>query len=272
MNLASQWALGTYYYGTLPWRMATGAVRARRGTAPVMILFYHRVADTYPNAWTISRRRFARQITWLQRHFDLVDLAEAQRQIASGENHRPSVSITFDDGYAENSDFALPLLVANQVPCTYFVASHHVLAQRPFAHDVAAGRPLPVHKPEALRQWSAAGIEIGAHTRTHADLGPIDDLGQLDDEIAGSRRELAQLIDRPVRYFAFPYGQPEIITAAAIEIARQAGFEAIASASGGYNFPGDDPFYLQRIHADPELVRLKNWLSVDLRKVRRHLL
>ena len=52
------------------------------------------------------------------------------------------------------------------------------------------------------------------------------------------------------------------------QLARQAGYAAVCSAYGGYNFPGDDAFHLQRFHGDPQTVRLKNWLMIDPRKCR----
>jgi hypothetical protein len=71
-----------------------------------------------------------------------------------------------------------------------------------------------------------------------------------------------------VRYFAFPFGQYADLNESVFKTARQAGYEAICSAYGGYNFPGDDPFHLQRIHADDDMIRFKNWLSVDPRKLK----
>ncbi len=50
---------------------------------------------------------------------------------------------------------------------------------------------------------------------------------------------------------------------AAFAAARDAGYECVCSAYGGYNFPGDDPFHLQRIPADTVMLRMKNWLTVD---------
>ena len=76
------------------------------------------------------------------------------------------------------------------------------------------------------------------------------------------------MIGREVRYFAFPYGMHKNLSVEAFDVAFNAGYYGVCSAYGGYNFPGDDAFHLRRIHADPELVRLKNWLTVDPRKVR----
>jgi peptidoglycan/xylan/chitin deacetylase (PgdA/CDA1 family) len=267
MNPLKDILLNAYYLATLPQRRRAAADRTRRGMEPVNVLFYHRVADSCPNGWTMPTRTFAKQIRWLSERFEIVTLAEAQRRIASGRNSRPTVSITFDDGYAENMDFAVPLLLREQVPFTYFVSTSHVFGSRPFPHDVAAGVPLTPNSVSQLRELAAAGVEIGAHNRNHVHLGTVTH-EQLVDEIVGSKHDLEQALEREVRYFAVPYGQRDDLSTAAFQIAYHAGYHGVCSAYGGYNFPGDDPFHLRRIHADCELVRLKNWLTVDPRKLR----
>jgi len=232
-----------------------------------MILFYHRIADRVANGWSMPQAMFARQILWLRRHVELISLEEAQRRIACGKNHRPAVAITFDDGYAENCEQAIPLLLEQQIPFTYFVASQHVLEGHPFPHDVANGFALPPNTVDELRALVDAGVEIGAHTRTHADLGSITDPDVLRDEMAGSRDELQAALQCPIRFFSFPYGLPNNLSHAAFSRAREIGFDAVCSAYGGYNFPGEDAFHLQRIHADPDMLRLKNWVTVDPRMV-----
>jgi peptidoglycan/xylan/chitin deacetylase (PgdA/CDA1 family) len=266
MNPLKQCVLQAYYAATLPARRRAAVDRAAREAEPVRVLFYHRVADRHPNDWTMPTATFAAQIRWLQARFDLVDLAEAQRRIAARHNRRPTVCITFDDGYAENLDFAIPLLLREKIPFCYFVSTNHVLGGRPFPHDQAAGRPLPTNSPAQLRDLAAAGVEIGAHNRQHIHLGAVGH-DVLVDEIAGSKHDLEDVLEREVRYFAFPYGQPDDLSTAAFHIAYDAGYRGVCSAFGGYNFPGDDAFHLRRIHADVEFVRLKNWLTVDPRKV-----
>ena len=121
---------------------------------------------------------------------------------------------------------------------------------------------------DELKQLAAAGIEIGAeHTRNHADLGRINDPARLEDEIVTAGEELQVALGRPVRYFAFPFGLHANLNRRAFQIAYEAGYEAVCSAYGAYNFPGDDAFHLQRFHGDPEMPRFKNWLSVDPRKL-----
>jgi hypothetical protein len=56
---------------------------------------------------------------------------------------------------------------------------------------------------------------------------------------------------------------------AAAAMARADGIQAVVSAYGGYNTPGDDSFHLQRCHGDPELERIRNAVTFDPRHVRK---
>lgn len=266
MNPIRKLATLSYMGLTWPLRRYWQSVLTGSNRYPISILFYHRVADTCPNPWTISTREFQRQIDWLQKHFDIIPLAEVQNRMATG-NCRPAVALTFDDGYADNCLTAIPYLVRNQIPATYFVNNHFIQSGEPFPHDQALGQPLDPNGVESLRLMSRSGIEIGAHTRNHVDLGMVTDPDILFDEVVTARDELEDLIEAPVRYFAFPYGQRENLNDEVIRLARLYGFSGVCSAYGGFNSIGDDPFHLQRIHGDPEFIRIRNWLTLDPRMV-----
>jgi len=259
--------LDLYYLATLPKRRQSSAQMVKDHKTPVMVLFYHRVANDSPNAWTISPEKFRRQISWVRERYDIVSLHDAQLRIGADDNKRPTVCITFDDGYADNCETAVPWLLDQAIPFTYFVTSNHIQSSEPFAHDVDAGNPLNPNTIEQIRDMASAGVEIGAHSRTHTDLGQLEDEQMLFDEIVGSKRDLEELLNQPIRYFAFPFGMPENMSTAAFRIAFQAGLWGACSAYGGYNLPGDDPFHLQRIHGDPQWARFRNWLTVDPRKL-----
>lgn len=263
MSLGKRLLIGPYYYGTLPFRRGRNARAAASGRAPVMIVYYHRVADDGANSWTVTHALFRRQVDWMRRHFELTSLEEAQRRIKAAANHRSCLSITFDDGYAENCREALPWLIERRIPFTYFVTAHNVLNNRPFPHDVAMGYRFPPNTVDQLRELAAAGVEIGVHSRTHANLGAITDVDVLYDEVVAAGEDLSRAVGVDVRYFAFPFGLHANLNPAAFRMAREAGYAGVCSAYGGYNYPGDDAFHMQRIGGEGPLLRLKNWLTVD---------
>jgi peptidoglycan/xylan/chitin deacetylase (PgdA/CDA1 family) len=238
-----------------------------QGRLPAIIFFWHRIADDRANAWTTSHDLFTRQICWLQKHFALVSLEEAQRRIREGCNREPCVSITFDDGYADNCCRAIPWLIENRIPCTYFVTVENLLTGEPFRHDLAAGYRLQPNTMEQIQSMMAGGIEIGAHSFTHANIGGLTDPQALTREIVTAREDLQNAINQPVRYFAFPYGKRENLSRAAFSLSEAAGYSGVCSAYGGYNFPGDDPFHLQRIPGDTTMISMKNWVTLDPRRL-----
>ena len=273
MHPLTRWALAARSWADQPRRWRRRRRWEASGRAPVIVLAYRRVANDRPNSWTILEDQFERQIRWLRRRFDLVDLEQAQRRLRSGRNGRQAVSITFDDGYADNMRFALPLLNRLGVPCTYFVSLAQAAQRTPFPHDAARGEDLAPNSIEELREIADGGVEIGARTRTYADLGRTTDRVALHDEVVTASEELQRLVGRPVRYFSFPYGKHENLNRAAFDLAFETGFEAVCSCYGGHNTPGDDPFHLQRIAVGGDFVRFQNWLSGDprlLRRVRRY--
>ena len=252
-----------------PYRAVRMAWDRQHKCVPISILYYHRVDDDSPNAWSISNKKFEQQIDWLEKNFDLISMKEAHRRIESGDNDRPSVCITFDDGYSDNCVSALPMLIHRRIPVTYFVSWTHVVDQTSFGHDVEAGQQLQPNTVESIRALAQAGVEIGCHTFTHMDLGSVDDVEVLRDQLVVCKREIEIAIDRPVDFFAFPYGHPDNLSSLAFQVGKEAGFLAMCSAYGGYNEVGGDAFHLQRLHGDQRISYLKNWMTIDPRIRRR---
>jgi peptidoglycan/xylan/chitin deacetylase (PgdA/CDA1 family) len=84
--------------------------------------------------------------------------------------------------------------------------------------------------PEQLREMAEAGMTIGSHTEWHASLaaeGPDEFARQLQT----SRRILEDMTGRPVRFFSYPFGDPEYCVAASGAV-RESGYEAAFMACG----------------------------------------
>lgn len=253
-----------YYYTTYPERRWYHRRLVAAGRAPVSVLTFHRIADDRANRWTTHTRDFFEVIRWLQPRFHFVSLPELQEHVRGRACPQPAVCITFDDGYADNCRDALPLLIAEKIPCAYFVTADAVLNGKPFEHDVEMGnRHLTLNTVDQLRAMSDQGVEIGAHTRTHPDLGRVTDARRLHDEIVASREDLEAAIGKRIRYFAFPFGSPENLTVGAFHAAKAAGYSGVCSAYGGWNYPGDNPFHIRRRCVDGPPNRAKNWSMID---------
>ena len=98
-------------------------------------------------------------------------------------------------------------------------------------------------------------------------MGAVTAHEVLYDEVVTASEELQRLVQKPIRHFAFPYGQHVNLNPMAFDLAYKSGFHSVSSAYGGFNFPGDDAFHLQRIPVDNDMIRLKNWVTIDPRKI-----
>ncbi len=106
---------------------------------------------------------------------------------------RGILTITFDDGWEENTETALPIMQGFGYKSNQFYATTFI--ENPY-----------VPGPKGLIQlFIDAGHEIGSHSVTHADLTTLTP-GELTDELVESKRFLEDLLHVPAKYFAAPYG------------------------------------------------------------------
>lgn len=116
-------------------RTLAGRLVGRRGS-PGIVLMYHRVASDLVDPWRlcVSPGNFAAQLEVLADRFRVVTLRELVAT-RGGDGARPSVAITFDDGYADNLHAAVPLLARQGLPATFFLTSGTLGSEREFWWD-----------------------------------------------------------------------------------------------------------------------------------------
>lgn len=106
---------------------------------------------------------------------------------------------------------------------------------------------------DEVREMAAAGIDFGAHTRTHPILSRLAGERELAAEIGGSKRQIEQQLGRAVEHFCYPNGAREDIGREAVEAVRAAGFRTGVTTESGLNHVAGDPFRLLRIGVEPGL-------------------
>ncbi len=207
----------------------------RRGQSRGAILLYHRVNDISQDVLTVSTRRFAEHLVALRRYYRPVPTSELVKQVLSG-GHIPatSVAIHFDDCYRDVRSCAAPLLRAAGIPGMAFVSSGFIDTDRDFLHDRKKyPHKFPNLRTEDVRGLPALGVDIGAHTVNHVDLGTVA-LEQARVEVVDSRRQLEALLGRPVLYFSFPFGKITNIREEVRGMVAEAGYDALFAAGGGF--------------------------------------
>lgn len=120
------------------------------------ILIFHRVLSArdplQPGEPTADE--FERQLKWVKAWFNVLPLSAAVHGLTSGCLPERPLVITFDDGYADNFEVALPILKRLQLPSTFFVASGFLDGGRMFNDTIT----------ESVRQAKDPALDL-------ADLG-----------------------------------------------------------------------------------------------------
>lgn len=103
-----------------------------------IFLAYHGVAPDKEQleAWTlVSETIFRQQMEYLKNNFDCITIDEALNRRGQGQE-KPGVVVTFDDGYANNIDIALPILVEFDIPAVIYVTTNPILDRQLFWPDM----------------------------------------------------------------------------------------------------------------------------------------
>lgn len=157
---------------------ALPATRANR----LLVLIYHRVR---PEPSTMSgaamhRERFDWQMRLLARHCRPIALGEGLARMREGTLPARSVAVTFDDGYADNAEVALPVLLRHGVPATFFVATGFLDGGRMWNDSIV----------EAIRAATGTVLDLGAVGLGTAPLGPVRTRSPLAEKVIAAVKHL----------------------------------------------------------------------------------
>jgi peptidoglycan/xylan/chitin deacetylase (PgdA/CDA1 family) len=198
-----------------------------------LILMYHSVEAVAkdPNRLSVTPSRFSEQMAWLAkrgcRGVSIETLVGAMR----AGRERGLIGITFDDGYVNVVENAVPELLRRGFTATIFVISG--LLGKTNEWD---GEPVwPLVSARQVREIAAAGMEIGSHSVTHVRLQSLS-AELLNAEIHDSRAVLSELVGRPIRGFAYPFGSMD---ASVRQVVRDAGYEYACSVQTPMAAMGD---------------------------------
>lgn len=111
------------------------------------VLLFHRVLPALDEMMPDEpdEELFDRLVQRLARDFNVIALSDAVARSETGSLPSASLSITFDDGYADNFTAALPILEKYRVPATFFIATGFLNGGRMWNDTlVETARRLPV--------------------------------------------------------------------------------------------------------------------------------
>lgn len=217
--------------------LAAAGTRVGRRPRGATILIYHRVGGGSPDERDVRLRDFDRQT---ERLLDapVVSLDEAVARLSVGDV-RPSVVLTFDDGFRDVYDNAWPLLRERSLPFTIYVASGHIGGTMHWEGSTARDTGAAALSWDQLGEMVASGLcTVGNHTHTHARPEALDEQ-ELDRCAEVVQRELGVF----PRHFAYPWGLP----VPRLDRALRARFDSAVTGRLGRNSVAVDPLRLKRI-------------------------
>jgi peptidoglycan/xylan/chitin deacetylase (PgdA/CDA1 family) len=219
------------------------------------VLMYHKVNDLQPNPTTVPTEVFAEQIALLgELGYVPVSLAQVRDHYVEGAPlPAGAVLITFDDGYRDNLQNALPILRRLGHPAVIFVPIGFLDGDRPLPHEEAL-RTLGVRNEtvgwDELVELEAAGIRVESHGIGHRPLSELEP-AEAAREIALSKLRLEERLGREVEAYAFVKGSLADYRPEHVSLVQQAGYTLAFTSVSGANGPTTDRFRLRRYNVEP---------------------
>jgi len=201
------------------------------GELAVPILLYHHVAETdKPRRYYVSPENFETQISSLHDWgYTAIPLSLLVDAMLDGAELPPRpVVITFDDGYRDVYQNALPVMQRYDYVGTLYV----------IVDQIGVGGYLNARQTARLVEQ---GWELGSHSQTHAKLNKPGT--SLEKEVAGSREALEALFATPVRSFSYPYGST---TPSVTLLVKGAGYRSAVGLGASITHRAKNLYFLSR--------------------------
>ena len=199
-------------------------------TVPVL-MYHHVTAGKSSNALEVSKQAFEKQMAFLHaHHYRVVDAKDTVAILDGREKQGKKVMLTFDDGFADNYEIAMPVLEKFGFKGTFFVVTDWV------------GKPGFMTWFQ-IREIKKHGHTIGSHTVTHPFLTEIG-LAKVRDEIYNSKRLMQENLGGPVESFCYPAGRFNPTVKALVQ---EADYQTAFATAPGWAYSNKDVFAIKRI-------------------------
>jgi len=218
------------------------------------ILMYHKIG---PRPRRVRIKGLYLSTTLLKKQ--LAELNEAgfttpaYGQLPPPGNKARSIGLSFDDGFANAFRNALRPLRDNQFRAIQFLVVARIGKFNDWEVQLGDVRE-PLMDIAMIKDWLAAGHEIGAHTLTHPLLTRLT-LRDAREEIFVSKRKLEDMFGVPVRHFSYPFGDRN---EAIRDLVEEAGYETACTTDFGTNTTTTPPLDLKRLMARHQTLSIKS--------------
>ncbi|AEB76861.1 polysaccharide deacetylase family protein [Clostridium botulinum] len=198
----------------------------------VPVIMYHSIKYEKNNCVRLPKENFENQMKYLKdNNYTTLTLDELYSFF---ENNIPipkkSVVLTFDDGYKDNYETAYPILKKYGFKATVFVITN----------CIDTGEYLT---SEQLKELDKNGFDVQSHTANHETLTQLPYDKQYDT-VAKSKGKLEKLLNKEVKFIAYPCGKYNNDT---IKAVKNAGYKMAVTTDGRWSDKSDGIFTLDRV-------------------------
>ncbi|NEW05792.1 polysaccharide deacetylase family protein [Paenibacillus sp. SYP-B3998] len=203
----------------------------------IIALNYHSIGDEPDNTLVLHPDKLIQQMAYLKEHnYTPVTL---DTFLLTLEKKKPAavkqILITFDDGYADNYELAMPILKQYGFPATLFFSPGFV------------GKP-DYLSWEQVKEMQQAGWDIQPHGMTHPHLSKLSEEEQ-KKEIYLAKAQMEEQLGTKANVFCYPYGEFNQQT---LIILKNAGFRYAFTIEQGKTTSSQQPYHLKRIYVNGE--------------------
>jgi len=202
----------------------------------VRILTYHGVGTPPRSPFDVTVEDFEEQVSYLKNNFNVITLKDyLEWKKGLKELPEKSVILTFDDGYRNLVENAVPILSKHDVPATFFIVANKL--------DENDNRYM--NEKDVTDASRNPLIDIGSHSQNHRSLGQLSE-SDAELEAVTSKEKLEACVSRNVDLFAYPYGTFNDFNDRACVTLADAGYELGCTSVNGINVKSTNPYKLRR--------------------------
>ena len=166
----------------------------------IPVLVYHSISDDKSNL-SLKINNFETQIKFLNKSgFKTVSFDEIDR------NKKKQIIITFDDGYKDTCQFALPILKKYNFKATCFLVSNLIGKKNSWDKLREDFISKNLMNTEDINEWIKNGMSIGSHSHNHADLTKLNEF-ELEKDLDFSKKTLEDKFGKKINNFCYPFGK-----------------------------------------------------------------
>jgi len=177
--------------GTQHFAARFGPQNRMQAQPQLLILMYHRIIPENDErtifeepGMTVSPTTFRHNLETIAKYFEFVSLTDwLERKQKSLKLPQKACAITFDDGWADNYEFAYPVLKDNSVPATIFIVSDMIGTDMMFWPERLARLASKISK-DSPQNWDKTSLQWLRQARTDYTFS----------NIPPTREQLTQLI------------------------------------------------------------------------------